>query len=247
MTESSDYNNSEAFKDLSNPIENYEPLTRLRFGIPNGPDDHTLSLFIGPTRGGKSHQVKTMLIDSFVSDLGKPPFELIYYVGQEKSFQEMRTAFAAMEYSYTGRKENFTTPIKMYTCTEVDKAIKDIESADKKLKKFAIWDDCYTINSSNKIRNQMVNLFSQGQHHSLTSWVIVHYSTEKQGVTLRKPANYCIFCNEPSQTVGLITQQGPESEPIKQYEISANFNKGHKILIFDQSNQAFYDYKFQKI
>jgi hypothetical protein len=236
-----------SYKDLKDPIENYEPVERQRFGIPNEKDDHTLSLFIGPTRGGKSHQIKRILIDCWQCSQGKPPFESIYYVGQEKSFQEMRTAFAAMEYAYTGRKDSFQTTVKLYTCTQVSDAIEDIQAADRTTKKFAIFDDCYTINSTNKLREKMVNLFQQGQHHSLTSWVVVHMSTEKNGVTLRKPANYLFFCNEPNQTVQLLSMLDPESQPMKSYSISAKFNDGHRFLIFDQSNYAFYDNNYLKI
>jgi hypothetical protein len=236
-----------AYKDLEDPIENYEPVSRHKFSIPNEEDDHTLSLFIGPTRGGKSHQIKRLLIDCWENKNGEPPFKNVYYVGQEKSFQEMRTAFAAMEYAYTGHTDNFQTDVKLYTCTQVTDAINDIMASDKSTKKFAIFDDCYTINSTNKLRDKMVNLFQQGQHHSLTSWVVVHQSTEKQGVSLRKPANYLFFCNEPPQTVGLICQISPDSEPMKQYEISAKSNDGHRFLIFDQSNYAFYDNHYLKI
>jgi hypothetical protein len=236
-----------AYKDLTDPIENYEPVTRQKFGIPNEEEDHTLSLFIGPTRGGKSYQIKKLLVDVWLCPNGRAPFEKIYYIGQEKSFQEMRTAFAAMEYAYTGQKDNFKTEVKLYTCTQVQDALNDIAAADKKIKKFAIFDDCYTINSTNKLRERMVNVFQQGQHHSLTSWVVVHQSTEKNGVTLRKPANYIFFCNEPPQTVALITQCAPDSEPIKQYEVSAKSNDNHRFLIFDQSSYAFYDNNYLKI
>jgi hypothetical protein len=236
-----------AYKDLNDPIENYDPVQRQRFGIPNEENDHTLSLFIGPTRGGKSFQIKKLLIDCWQCENGKPPFQQVYYVGQEKSFQEMRTAFAAMEYAYTGKKENFKTKVKLYTCTQVQDALNDIAAADKSIKKFAIFDDCYTINSTNKLRDRMVNMFQQGQHHSLTSWVVVHQSTETKGVTLRKPANYLFFCNEPPQTVGLLMQVAPDSEPMKQYEISSKSNDGHRFIIFDQSNYAFYDNNYLKI
>ena len=234
-------------KDPNDPIEDYEPIARKKFGIPNGKDDHTLALFIGPTRGGKSFQMKKILIDCWLCPLGKPPFEEIYYVGQEKSFQEMRTAFAAMEFAYTGQKENFQTKVKLYSCTQSKEAINDIMASDKYTKKFAIFDDCYTINSTNKLRGAMVNLFQQGQHHALTSWVVVHQSTEKDGVTLRKPANYLIFCNEPPQTVGLLCQVAPDSQPINSYEISSKTNEGHRFIIYDQSNYSFYDYTYSKI
>lgn len=238
---------SSTVKDESDPIENFEPLSKRRFGIPCEEGDHTLTLFIGPTRGGKSHQMKKMLMDVWIAPIGKMPFDEIYYIGQEKSFNEMRAAFATMEFVYTGNRGPYKTDVQMFTCMQSSNAINKILASDKKKRKFAIFDDCYSINGTNKTREKMVNLFQQGQHHSLTSWVVVHQSTQKEGAPIRKPANYLVFCNEPAQTVGLLCQLAPDSEVLNQYEISGQTQDGHRFIIFDQSNYAFYDYNYLKI
>lgn len=233
-------------KNDKDPIENYATLEKHRFKIPNDKNDHTLALFQGPTRGGKSFQMKRLLIDCW-DNKNKKPFDMIFYVGQEKSFQEMRTAFATMEFVYTNKTENFDTEVKLYTCTQSQDAINDIMASDKNKKKFVIFDDCYSINSSNKLRDKIVNLVQQGQHYSLTSWIVVHQGTERQGISIRRPANYIVFCNEPMQTVTLLTQSTPDSQPIKAYEASKVNNDGHKFLIYDQSNHHFYDEHYLKI
>jgi hypothetical protein len=239
---------SNSFKDKADPIENYDHIEKKKFGIPCAEDEHTLTLIMGPTRGGKSYQMKKLLLDVWVDvPKGQAPFDTIYYVGQEKSFQEMRTAFASMEFVYTGRKDNFKTEVKLYTCTQANQCLMDIQADDRDKKKFAIFDDCYSINSTPVLRKAVVNLAQQGQHHSLTSWVVVHQATEKDGVSLRRPANYLVFCNEAPQTVGLLTQQGPDTPPMKAYELSYKANDGHRVLLYDQSNQLFYDYKYQKL
>jgi len=40
---------------------------------------------------------------------------------------------------------------------------------------------------------------------------------------------------------------GPDSAPMNEYDISGNVQDGHRFLIYDKSNIAFYDYHYLKI
>ena len=162
----------------------------------------------------------------------------------------MRSGFAAMEFAATGRKKDFEMKSKFYTVSQVNMACSDIMSESKDLKKFAFFDDCFSINSTNKIRDQIISIVQQGQHLRLSTWITCHMPTDKQGVSLRKCCNVFVVCNENSAVVAsTLCNISPDSEPMKQYEASGRLNeKKKKMLIYDQSEGGvFYDYKYLQI